>query len=46
MAEENERDAVARRVAETVRRALLLVGPAERGIERLPDEPPVETPAS
>lgn len=27
------------RVAETVRRALLLVGPAEHGLERVSDEP-------
>jgi hypothetical protein len=46
LADETERDAVARRVAETVRRALLLVGPSEHGIERLPDDAVVETPAA
>ncbi len=44
MAEETSRDAGAERVAETVRRALSLVGPAEHGVERLADEPPVDEP--
>lgn len=33
------------RVAETVRRALLLVGPSESGVERVAGEQPVEGPA-
>lgn len=37
MSEKPARDA-SERVAETVRRALLLVGPAERGVERVDDE--------
>ena len=36
------RDAEVDGVAETVRRAMLLVGPAESGVERLADEQPVE----
>jgi hypothetical protein len=32
-------------VAETVRRALLLVGPSEGGVEHLDMEQPVEDPA-
>jgi len=43
--EEVGRDAAAERVAETVRRALALVGPAEHGLERLVDDPPVDEPA-
>jgi hypothetical protein len=43
--EQDDRDPVTKRVAETVRRALLLVGPAEHGVERLADEEPAETPA-
>lgn len=39
------RGAGAERVAETVRRALLLVGPSEGGVERLDTEQPVEEPA-
>jgi hypothetical protein len=35
----------AERVTETVKRALLLVGPPEHGVERLDDEQPVEDPA-
>jgi hypothetical protein len=33
------------RVAETVRRALLLVGPSESAVERVAGERPVEEPA-
>jgi len=43
--EQDDRDPVTKRVAETVRRALLLVGPAEHGLEHLADEEPAETPA-
>ena len=43
--EQDDRDQLTKRVAETVRRALLLVGPAEHGVERLADEEPAETPA-
>lgn len=39
------RTAGSERVAEAVRRALLLVGPSENGVERLPDESAVEEPA-
>jgi len=35
----------AERVAETVRRALSLVGPSEHGVERLASEEPAEDPA-
>ena len=45
VAEQDNPDAAAKRVAETVRRALLLVGPAEHSVERLTDELPAETPA-
>jgi hypothetical protein len=45
MAEQTMRDAGSERVAETVRRALLLVGPSENGVERLVDETAVEEPA-
>jgi len=45
VAEQDIRDTAAERVAETVRRALLLVGPAEHSVERLADELPAETPA-
>ena len=38
------RDAASDRVAEAVRKALSLVGPSERGVERLADEPPAEEP--
>jgi hypothetical protein len=38
-------DPAAQRVAETVRRALSLVGPSEHGVERLVDEEGVEDPA-
>ena len=46
MAEQTSGDAGAERVAETVRRALSLVGPAEHGIEWLAEEPPVDDPAA
>jgi hypothetical protein len=39
---EQPRDPVAERVAETVRRALSLVGPSEHGIERVASEEPAE----
>jgi len=45
VADQDIRDTAAERVAETVRRALLLVGPAEHSVERLADELPAETPA-
>jgi hypothetical protein len=45
VAEQAKHDAASERVAETVRRALSLVGPSEHGLERLVDEPPVEDPA-
>lgn len=45
MAEQTIRDAASERVAETVRRALLLVGPSEHGTERIADEHAVEDPA-
>jgi hypothetical protein len=45
VAERDLRDAAAERVAETVRRALLLVGPAEHSVEPLVDELPAEVPA-
>jgi hypothetical protein len=45
MAEQTMRDAGSDRVAETVRRALLLVGPSENGVERVADESAVEEPA-
>jgi hypothetical protein len=38
------RDPASERVAETVRRALSLVGPSEHGVERLADEEPAEDP--
>jgi hypothetical protein len=38
-------EAGASRVAETVKRALLLVGPSESGFERVAAEQPVEEPA-
>ncbi len=38
MAEQTIRDAASERVAETVRRALSLVGPSEHGVEHLADE--------
>lgn len=38
MADETMRDASSERVAETVRRALLLVGPSENGVERVASE--------
>ena len=45
MAEQDVRDPAPERVAETVRRALSLVGPAEHGLERLADDQPAaETP--
>jgi hypothetical protein len=40
--EQAGRDAATERVAETVRRALALVGPAEHGLERLVEEHPVD----
>jgi hypothetical protein len=43
--EEAGRDAASERVAETVRRALALVGPAEHSLERLVDDSPVDEPA-
>jgi len=45
MADDIVRGAGSERVAETVRRALLLVGPSESGVERVPAEQPVEEPA-
>lgn len=45
MADEIVRDAGSSRVAETVRRALLLVGPSEGSVERASGEQPVEEPA-
>jgi len=42
MADQTSNDAGAARVAETVRRALSLVGPAEHGVERVADEPPAD----
>jgi hypothetical protein len=45
VAERDLRDAAAERVAETVRRALLLVGPAEHSVELPADELPAEIPA-
>ena len=39
------RDPLAERVAETVRRALSLVGPSERVVEQLVDEESAEDPA-
>jgi hypothetical protein len=44
MADQTDRDSAAERVAETVRRALALVGPSEGGVERLADEEPAEAP--
>ena len=44
MTEALGRDTLSERVAETVRRALLLVGPAEHAVERVVDEE-VEEPA-
>jgi hypothetical protein len=38
-------EGVSDRVAHAVRRALLLVGPAENGVERVGGEQPVEEPA-
>lgn len=46
MADQSIRDAAADRVAETVRRALSLVGPSEHRVERPADEPPVDDPAT
>jgi hypothetical protein len=46
VAEQKGDDAGSERVAETVRRALSLVGPAEHGVERLSDEPPADGPAA
>jgi hypothetical protein len=45
LADEVARSNGSERVAETVRRALLLVGPSENGVERLADDEPVEEPA-
>ena len=45
MAEQISRDAASERVAEAVRRALSLVGPAEHGVERMADEPKADEPA-
>jgi hypothetical protein len=42
LADQAIRDVSAERVAETVRRALSLVGPSEQGVERLVDEQPPE----
>jgi hypothetical protein len=39
LADQTLPDPAAERVAETVRRALALVGPSEHGIERIADEP-------
>ena len=44
MADQTNRDSAAERVAETVRRALSLVGPSEHGVERLADKEPAEEP--
>ena len=45
MTEQTIRDSASERVAETVRRALSLVGPSEHGVERLAEEEPPEDPA-
>jgi hypothetical protein len=45
MADDIVRGAGSDRVAETVRRALLLVGPSESGVERVAGEEPTEEPA-
>jgi hypothetical protein len=46
MTDSPARDPASERVAETVRRALSLVGPAENGLERIVEEPAaVEEPA-
>lgn len=42
MADRIASEASAAKVAETVRRALLLVGPAESGVERVAGDRPVE----
>jgi hypothetical protein len=42
MADDIVRSAGSDRVAETVRRALALVGPSESGVERIAGEQPVE----
>jgi hypothetical protein len=44
MTEQASRDAASERVAETVRRALSLVGPSEHGVERLASDEPAEEP--
>ena len=46
MADQSVRDGAAERVAETVRRALSLVGPSEQGVERPADESPVDDPGT
>ena len=46
MADPIASDLVSSRVAETVKRALLLVGPSESGFERVAGEQPVEEPAA
>ena len=45
MADQSIRDAASERVAETVRRALSLVGPSEHGVERVSDDVTAEEPA-
>lgn len=44
-AERTSTEAASERVAEAVRRALSLVGPAEHGVERPADAPAVDEPA-
>jgi hypothetical protein len=46
MADRSIRDPASERVAETVRRALSLVGPSEHSIARPTEESPVEDPAT
>jgi hypothetical protein len=46
MSDTDARQDAAERVAETVRRALALVGPAERGAERSWSDDPGEEPAA
>ena len=45
LADQTGTEAGSERVAEAVRRALSLVGPAEHGVERLADEATVDEPA-
>jgi hypothetical protein len=46
MADQSIRDPASERVAETVRRALSLVGPSEHRVERPAEESPVDDPAT